>query len=434
MSQESSFASTALSNKQETAADSEAKYQLEIVKEELRRALRDKDEAQRKVEQLKREVDELHKGAAEVSRMKLIIDGLRQDNEMLKVSLESSERVRAEQKDMMTRMHKSHALLGENSIISFNSMSSISRRDEADSMQMPAHLTMQSAQPSMMSMAALENRNWLNMASAGRPPLPGQSPNVPTSRASNNPSTSNGSSISNRGKAADVGAKTRMSSRSPAPSPSAPSRRASASAHTSASSSRKKRSSKPKYTDSPSSASESFGDILGTNPSLLPPSALSTYPPLPGYNDFMRSDMPSYAAQQGAGAMTGTLAPGQPAGLHAWPSSILADAMAKPPLYPAMSNNSMLYGGHPYHSSSMPQPSQPPSQQQQQQHAVSSGQVKMKSSKSKVTNKSSGSSRKEAKKRSAAPSTASPSVRVLIRPVASPSSTFSKAPRKLATR
>jgi hypothetical protein len=95
-------------------------------------------------------VSELKKGVTEFARLKAAFDHLKQvlhyrlifcfitllfqDHDALKVSLESSERIRLQQKELIAVLQKSHNMMSESSVITFNSLSTISQRPEMDSL------------------------------------------------------------------------------------------------------------------------------------------------------------------------------------------------------------------------------------------------------------------------------------------------------------
>jgi hypothetical protein len=70
---------------------------------------------------------------------------LLQDHDALKVSLESSERIRLQQKELITVLQKSHNMMSESSVISFNSLSTISQRPEMESLPGERNIAMNGA-------------------------------------------------------------------------------------------------------------------------------------------------------------------------------------------------------------------------------------------------------------------------------------------------
>lgn len=111
--------------------DAASYQQMEQVTNDLKEAYQERDEAKRRVEQLIAENEELKKGLPEFARIKAAHDSLKQDNDALRISLESSERIRNQQKELIIVLQKSNAMIGESSILSFNSMSSISHKPES---------------------------------------------------------------------------------------------------------------------------------------------------------------------------------------------------------------------------------------------------------------------------------------------------------------
>jgi hypothetical protein len=65
---------------------------------------------------------------------------LLQDHDALKVSFESSERIRVQQKELIAVLQKSNHLMSEsNSVVTMNSLSSISQRPDVDSLSDNKH-------------------------------------------------------------------------------------------------------------------------------------------------------------------------------------------------------------------------------------------------------------------------------------------------------
>lgn len=89
-------------------------------------------------------MEELKKIIPEMAKLRSTVESLKQDNDALRVSLESSERIRVQQKELIAILQKSHAMISESSVVSFNSMSSISHKGEYDLAQVhpfPLHHT-----------------------------------------------------------------------------------------------------------------------------------------------------------------------------------------------------------------------------------------------------------------------------------------------------
>jgi hypothetical protein len=91
------------------------------------------------VEQSRRENEELRRDLQDYHHMKSSFDGLRQDYEAVKLSLDSCERIRVQQKELIEVLQRAQAMLGLShlggvplstdvgSVTSFQSMSSISQ-------------------------------------------------------------------------------------------------------------------------------------------------------------------------------------------------------------------------------------------------------------------------------------------------------------------
>eukprot|EP00981_Chlorochromonas_danica_P008818 scaffold2312_cov165-Ochromonas_danica.AAC.58 len=416
-----------------TSSDMDMKKELELTREELRRALRDKDEALRKVDQLKKEVEELQKVASEIGKMKIAVDTLNADNAALKLSLESSERLRVQQKDLITMLHKSHALIGEGSVASFNSISSISHRDESQAPSLPPSLT-----PGPVPQAtALENRDWLNL-------------NITTSSHGTNKVKPRMTRMKSRSAAVDATPSTRQS-----PATTTPSHRhqhshshshnreghqsnhhhhhhhqhqrlsqRQESVRTTANKANNS-SVNGSRTPSPSlrerQPQPSFENSISVNPSLVPAYSLSFASSSHGVNGQSNGNGHYYAPP------STTTPPAGPVRSLLPPHMMLG----RPPLYP---QNLSGIGGislPPQQENALPMPPQPP-HSDSSERKKSRGKTKRSSPATKTRSRPSSAPPRSTPPQATRPTTPTTTTRsrVLFRPLPSPASTFSKAPRQ----
>jgi hypothetical protein len=123
------------------------KREISIIKEE-------RDDALKKLEIANRDIDEMRKSSSEIGRIKALYEHLKQDHESLRISLESSERIRKQQKELISLLQRSQSVTDLSSVISFNSISTNATPIENRSLS--SNVTYSS------SALAAENRPWLN--------------------------------------------------------------------------------------------------------------------------------------------------------------------------------------------------------------------------------------------------------------------------------
>jgi regulator of replication initiation timing len=154
-----------------TAGDKEAylRQQVEQLSGDLSRAYRERDEAKRNLEQLTQENEELRKGLPEYARLKALYESLKQDHEAVKTSLESSERIRLQQKELIQILQRTNNIAGDSSIASVQSISSISQKGDNSSIQSLTAM-IGSSQPSNSIFSGMpsmgEAPNWMHQSSA----------------------------------------------------------------------------------------------------------------------------------------------------------------------------------------------------------------------------------------------------------------------------
>jgi hypothetical protein len=90
--------------------------------------------------QLTQENEELRKGLPEYARLKAMYESLKQDHEALKTSLDSSERIRFQQKELIQVLQRSNNMGVDSSAASVQSISSISQKGDVSSMHSLAAL------------------------------------------------------------------------------------------------------------------------------------------------------------------------------------------------------------------------------------------------------------------------------------------------------
>jgi uncharacterized protein YlxW (UPF0749 family) len=79
--------------------------------------------------QTKQEIEDTRKVSHEFTRLRAAYEHLKQEYESVKVSLESSERIRKQQKELINLLQKSHSIAvasDAGSVLSINSISTIS--------------------------------------------------------------------------------------------------------------------------------------------------------------------------------------------------------------------------------------------------------------------------------------------------------------------
>ena len=130
---------------------------------DVSRATKEKEELQFRLENSQREVETAKAAVHETGKLKAMYDHLKQDYESLKVSLDSSERIRKQQKELIHMLQRSHGAVDNVSVSSQNSVSSLATPRES--------LSAISAQTFTTSVHA-ENRAWLNTYSDNNPPIP----------------------------------------------------------------------------------------------------------------------------------------------------------------------------------------------------------------------------------------------------------------------
>jgi hypothetical protein len=123
------------------------KREVSIIKEE-------RDDALKKLEIANRDIDEMRKSSSEIGRIKALYEHLKQDHESLRISLESSERIRKQQKELISLLQRSQSVTDLSSVVSFNSISTNATPIENRSIS--SNVTFSS------SALAAENRPWLN--------------------------------------------------------------------------------------------------------------------------------------------------------------------------------------------------------------------------------------------------------------------------------
>lgn len=123
------------------------KRELSILKEE-------RDEVIKKLDNANRDIDEMKKASSEIGRIKASYEHLKQDHESLRISLESSERIRKQQKELINLLQRSHSVADLSSVVSYNSIST--NATPIDSKSISSNITFSS------SALAAENRPWLN--------------------------------------------------------------------------------------------------------------------------------------------------------------------------------------------------------------------------------------------------------------------------------
>jgi hypothetical protein len=94
----------------------------------------------------------MRKASSEIGRIKASYEHLKQDHESLRISLESSERIRKQQKELINLLQRSHSVADLSSVVSFNSIST--NVTPIDNKSISSNITFSS------SALAAENRPW----------------------------------------------------------------------------------------------------------------------------------------------------------------------------------------------------------------------------------------------------------------------------------
>lgn len=94
---------------------SQKKAEVVRLSKELRNVTHERDDMKYRYDQLKRETEEMKKAMSEFGRLRVLCENLKQDNESLKMSLESSEKIRKQQKELILMMQRSTQYSIENS-------------------------------------------------------------------------------------------------------------------------------------------------------------------------------------------------------------------------------------------------------------------------------------------------------------------------------
>lgn len=356
-------------------------------------------------------MEELQKVASEIGKMKIAVDTLNADNAALKLSLESSERLRVQQKDLITMLHKSHALMGEGSVASFNSISSISHRDESQAPSLPPSLT-----PGPVPQAtALENRDWLNLninnSSHGTNKV---KPRMTRMKSRSGDAVGTSPSTTTRQSPATTTGHRHQHSHSHHRERHQPSHQQRQSPRQESARTAKASIVNNSRTPSPSlrDRQPSFENSISVNPSLVPAYSLS-FASSHGVNDQSNGH---YHVPSSMTPMRSLLPP---------------QMLGRPPLYP-QHNLSAISGIllPPQQENALPMPPQPP-QSDTSERKKSKGKPKKSSPMTKSRSRPSSAPPRSTPPQTR-PTTPTPTTRsrVLFRPLPSPASTFSKAPRQ----
>lgn len=129
------------------------KIQIQSLKKELHTITRERDDALFRLEHAQKTVEEMRQSVLETGRLKAVFEHLKQDHESLQISLDSSERIRKQQKELIHVLQRSHSVSDN---ISIKSISTIGSHVSGNI----------SAQHSMTTSLAAENRSWLNTCSS----------------------------------------------------------------------------------------------------------------------------------------------------------------------------------------------------------------------------------------------------------------------------
>ena len=122
----------------------------------MEEVVQERDDARMALEVAERQRDELRNVAQELSKLKVKYEHLKQDHDSLRISLDSSERIRKQQKDLI-------ALLQRSSSVADNASLDISMNSGSGSGSASVSIASVGVSGSVSSRTlAAENRPWLN--------------------------------------------------------------------------------------------------------------------------------------------------------------------------------------------------------------------------------------------------------------------------------
>lgn len=143
----------------DSTTDEGAKKTVAKLKRDLQNALRERDDAIHRLDHAHREMDEMRRALQEAARLRATYDHLRQDHDAVRISLESSERIRKQQKALIDLLQKTASTMSDTA--SVGSYSS-SQYGGGNSIINGSVSTMNSHHGYSGNSQAAENREWLN--------------------------------------------------------------------------------------------------------------------------------------------------------------------------------------------------------------------------------------------------------------------------------
>ena len=134
------------------------------LRREMQAATRERDEALTRLDHAYREMEEMRRALQEAARLRATYDHLRQDHDALRISLESSERIRKQQKALIDLLQKSHsAHMSDSASVGSYSSSQYGSGGGGGGGGGGGSISSNNSRP--YSLAA-ENREWLNASPA----------------------------------------------------------------------------------------------------------------------------------------------------------------------------------------------------------------------------------------------------------------------------
>jgi len=143
--------------------DEGARRAVSKVRRELQAVTRERDDALGRLDHAYREMEEMRRALQEAARLRASFDHLRQDHDALRISLESSERIRKQQKALIDLLQKSHTTISDSASVGSYSSSQYGAGGGGGGSVSTAN-----SRPYSLSsqVVAAENREWLNASPA----------------------------------------------------------------------------------------------------------------------------------------------------------------------------------------------------------------------------------------------------------------------------
>ena len=155
------------SERADASSDEGTRKVVARLKREVTNAQRERDDALQRLDQAHREMDEMRRALQEAARLRASFDHLRQDHEALRISLESSERIRKQQKALIDLLQKSSITMSDAASVGSYSSSQYGGGGGSRGGGSVSTTNSRAGSYSISSQAA-ENKEWLNASPARR--------------------------------------------------------------------------------------------------------------------------------------------------------------------------------------------------------------------------------------------------------------------------